>query len=132
MTRAPKTILCVDDEELELEARKKFFESAGFRVLQAQSKDSALDLFRSSYVDAVGLDYWLSGTSGNGRALAEEIKLISPAPPVVMLSGYGSLPGEGTIVDSWMGKANCEPQHLLSEVNRLIELRKHRQTEHLG
>jgi DNA-binding NtrC family response regulator len=117
------TVLCVDDDDLELSARKKLFEAAGFRVLEAQSKLSALQVFRSEEVDAVVLDYWLSGSGGNGTAVAEEIKRISPTTPVVMLSGYGSLPGEAAIVDAWMSKSQIEPDVLVREVKRLIEQR---------
>ena len=118
-----KTILCVEDEELELTVRKKLFEAAGFRVLEARSKSAALDVFRSSTVDAVVLDYWLSGSGGNGTAVAEEIKRISPTTPVLMLSGYGSLPGEAAMVDVWMSKSRIEPQDLVGVVKRLIEQR---------
>jgi hypothetical protein len=40
-----------------------------------------------------------------------------------MLSGFTSLPGEEAIVDSWMRKAEVEPEDLLNEIRRLIELR---------
>jgi DNA-binding NtrC family response regulator len=116
-----KTVLCVEDDDLELNARKKLFEAAGFRVLEALSKGSALQTFQSNVVDAVVLDYWLSGPDGNGRSVAEEIKRLSPSTPVLMLSGYGSLPGETAIVDTWMSKSRVEPQDLVAEVKRLIE-----------
>lgn len=123
MMAEQKTVLCVEDDELELSARKKLFEAAGFRVLEARSKDSALQVFRSHPVDAVVLDYWLSGLGGNGTAVAEEIKRMSPSTPVLMFSGYGSLPGEEAIVDAWMSKAQLNPETLVNEVKRLIELR---------
>jgi len=125
-----KTVLCVEDDELELEARKRLFESAGFRVLQARSKAEALDVFRSNSIDAVVLDYWLSGLGGNGTAVAEEIKRKSPDIPVLMLSGYGSLPGEEAIVDAWMSKSRVDPNDLVKEVKRLIEQRvKHHESK---
>lgn len=65
-----RTILCVEDEPLQLQLRKMLFESSGYRVLQARSAEPALELFRSQHVDAVVMDYWLSGT--NGTAVAEE------------------------------------------------------------
>lgn len=123
---APKTILCVEDEDLELKLRKTLFESAGYRVLEAQSASAALDAFRSYPVDAVVMDYWLSGHGGNGTALAEEMKRLRPRTPIVMLSGFTSLPGEGVIVDSWMLKAEADPENLVNEVQRLIDLRNSR------
>jgi DNA-binding NtrC family response regulator len=119
------TVLCIDDDDLELKARRGIFEAAGFRVLEARSKDAALSIFQSSLVDAVVLDYWLSGVSGdNGTAIAEEIKRRSAKTPILMLSGYGFLPGEAAIVDSWLIKSTVSPQDLIREVERLIEHRR--------
>ena len=121
-----RTVLCVDDEKLELKFRKMLFESAGYRVITAQSSKAALEIFRSARVDAVVMDYWLS--SQNGTAAAEEMKSLRPRTPIIMLSGYASLPGESAVVDSWMRKAEAEPEDLIHEVNRLIELRNPRPT----
>jgi hypothetical protein len=69
------------------------------------------------------MDYWLSGTGGNGTAVAEQMKRDRPRTPIVMLSGFGALPGEGAIVDLWLGKGHIQPQDLVAEVRRLIEIR---------
>jgi CheY-like chemotaxis protein len=116
-----RTILCVEDEPLQLQLRKMLFESAGYRVLQARSAKPAMELFRSQQVDAVVMDYWLSGT--NGTAVAEEMKALRPKVPVVMLSGFPPLPGEGAIVDAWLRKAEAEPEDILKEVKRLMDQR---------
>jgi CheY-like chemotaxis protein len=116
-----KTILCVEDERVQLKLRKLLLESAGFHVLEAESARTAMEVFRASHVDAVLMDYWLSGQ--NGTALAEEMKGMRPRVPIVMLSGFASLPGEEAIVDSWMRKAEVEPEDLINELTRLIALR---------
>lgn len=116
-----QTVLCVDDEQLQLQLRKLLLESAGFAVLPVQDAQRAMEVFRSRHVDAVVMDYWLSGT--NGTALAEEMKRLRPRIPIVMLSGFSSLPGEGVIVDAWLRKADVEPEDLVNEVRRLIDLR---------
>jgi CheY-like chemotaxis protein len=118
-----KTILCVEDEELQLKSRTLLFESAGYRVLPAQTAAAALEAFNSFHIDAVVMDYWLSGKDGNGTVLAEKMKRIRPRTPIVMLSSFASLPGEGAIVDAWVRKAEIEPEKLLEVVQRLIELR---------
>ncbi len=100
---ASRTVLCVEDEQLQLQLRKMLFESAGFVVLQAKSAAAAMDLFESQHVDAVVMDYWLSGK--NGTAVAEEMKRLRPRIPIVMLSGFSSLPGEGVLVDAWLRNA---------------------------
>jgi CheY-like chemotaxis protein len=118
---SPKTILCVEDEQLQLQARKMLFESEGFLVLQARSASLAMDVFRSHHVDAVVMDYWLSDR--NGTIVAEEMKRLRPRIPILMLSGFASLPGEGVVVDAWLRKAEVEPEQIVSEVRRLITLR---------
>jgi CheY-like chemotaxis protein len=118
---SPKTVLCVEDELLQLQFRKMLFESSGFLVLQARSGSAALDVFRSNHVDAVVLDYWLSDK--NGTTVAEEMKRLRPRIPIVMLSGFASLPGEGVVVDAWLRKAEAEPEQIVNEVRRLISLR---------
>jgi DNA-binding NtrC family response regulator len=80
-----------------------------------------MEIFRSSHVDAVVMDYWLSGQ--NGTALAEEMKGMRPRIPIVMLSGFTSLPGEEAIVDSWMRKAEVGPEDLINEITKLIAVR---------
>jgi len=112
------TVLCIDDEQLQLQLRTMLFEAAGFKVLQARSASLALEIFRTQQVDAVVMDYWLSGT--NGTTIAEEMKRLQPRIPIVMLSGYSSLPGEGAVVDAWLRKAQVEPEEIVNAVKRLI------------
>jgi CheY-like chemotaxis protein len=119
--RAEQTILCVEDEPLQLRLRQVLFESAGFRVLLARSSKEAMQHFRANTIDAVVMDYWLSGK--NGTALAEEMKQISPRIPIVMVSGLSSLPGEDAVVDAWLRKGSVQPEDLVAEVSRLIRLR---------
>ncbi len=119
-----RTVLCVEDEELQLWARKMVFESAGYRVLEARSAKQAVELFASNSVDAVVMDYWLSDQDGNGTAVAEQMKRLRPRIPILMLSGFTALPGEGALVDSWIRKSQIDPENLVSEVDRLIKLRQ--------
>jgi len=116
-------VLCIEDEDLQLKARKLLFESAGYEVVEARCATEAVDLFRGTRVDAVVMDYWLSGAGGNGTAAAEQMKKIDRHVPIVMLSTFTSLPGESTVVDMWMRKGETDPGLLLREVKRLIELR---------
>ena len=122
----PQTVLCVDDEEAQLKARKAILEDAGFQVLTARSERVAMDLFSADAIDAVILDYWLSGR--NGSQLAEEMKQLRPRTPVIMLSSFAALPGENILVDAWLRKGDIEPDQLVAEVQRLIEMRQPRNT----
>lgn len=116
-------VLCVEDEDEQLALRKMLFESAGFEFQGARSGKQALELFMNSEIRAVVLDYWMSGM--NGLALAAEMKKLRPDVPVIMLSGFTALPGEGVgTVDAWLQKARVEPEELLQQVRELIERKK--------
>ncbi len=113
------TVLCVEDEDSQLELRKMLFEGAGFDFLGARSGAQGLELLRSSEIHAVVLDYWMSGM--NGMELAEKMKRERPAVPIIMLSGFPSLPGEGVgLVDAWFQKARVEPDVLIDRIKQLI------------
>jgi DNA-binding NtrC family response regulator len=113
------TVLCVDDEDLQLEARKLLFEDEGFHFIGARKSAEALELFRSREIHAVVLDYWMSGK--NGLVLAEEMKRERPDTPIIMLSGFVSLPGEGVgVVDTWLQKSRVRPDVLVEKVKSLI------------
>lgn len=116
---ARKTILCVEDEEQQLRLRKILFEDAGFEVLVAQTGNQALELFRQRDVDGVVLDYWMSGM--NGLAVAREMKRTRPGTPIIVVSGFTSLPGETIgLVDAWFQKSKIEPEDLVKEVKTLV------------
>ena len=113
------TVLCVEDEDVQLELRKLVFESAGFEFIGAQTGTEALEIFRTRPISAVVLDYWMS--SMNGLAVAIEMKRLRPTIPIIMLSGFASLPGEGVgVVDAWLQKARAEPEVLIERVTELI------------
>ncbi len=115
-----RTVLCADDEINELTARKMVLESAGFKVLSARNGKDALEVFRSTPVDAVVLDYFMPGMTG--LSVAREMKDLRPEVPLIVLSGFASLPGETIgVVDSWMQKRDVEV--LLRELERLIQLK---------
>jgi CheY-like chemotaxis protein len=116
----PATILCIDDEEPGLQTRKRLLESAGHHVLTASSGQEGIRIFKAERVDAVILDYWMSGM--NGLAVAHELKRLERTVPVIMLSAYVSLPGEFLgIADVWICKGEVEPDDFLSAVAQLLK-----------
>jgi CheY-like chemotaxis protein len=113
-----KKVLCADDEIEQLAARKMVFESAGFEVFTARNGAQALDVFRAEPVNAVVLDYFMPGMTG--LSVAREMKRMRPSVPIVVLSGFASLPGETIgIVDAWLQKRDVE--ELVRELEKLIE-----------
>jgi CheY-like chemotaxis protein len=119
--RSSGTVLCVEDEELQLQLRQALLESAGFQVFGARTAKAAMEIFQSNHIDAVVMDYWLSVE--NGTAVAEQMKQLRPRTPILMLSGFSSLPGEGAVVDAWLRKGLIEPEDLVREIKRVINLR---------
>src|ERR1700727_505829 len=112
-------VLCVDDEDSQLALRKILFEDAGFEFLGVHSGTEALEILRARDVGAVVLDYWMSGMKGT--EIAVEIKRQRPKVPIIILSGFGLLPGEASLVNAWFQKGRIQPEDLVREVQRLIE-----------
>jgi CheY-like chemotaxis protein len=117
--REQKTILCVEDEELQLKLRRLLFEAAGYRVVEARSGASAVELFRSQSVDAVLMDYSLSGT--DGAEVAAQMKRMRPEVPVIVLSGFAPPAEAQQGVDCWLRKVDVEPEELVKQVQALID-----------
>jgi len=67
-------------------------ESQGYRVFTAENGPDALALFASEAIDLVILDYSMPGM--HGGVVAEKMKKLRPAVPILMLSAYVDLPGE--------------------------------------
>ena len=57
-------ILCIDDAEVALLARKLLLGREGYNVLTANSGEEALEIFKQNPVELVIADHFLSGRSG--------------------------------------------------------------------
>ena len=111
------TILCIDDEPAAIESRKLLLESQGHHVIDAATGEQGVRVFRTQKIDVVVVDYWMSGM--NGLDVAREIKRINSATPVIMLSGWTELPGEGVgLADRWILKGRSA-QTLLDAIAAL-------------
>jgi DNA-binding NtrC family response regulator len=111
-------ILCVDDDVDGMASRREVLESAGHEVREAASADEALRIMKTEEIDLAIVDYYLANT--NGLALATDMKRLNPALAIIMLSGFGQLPGEGVgIMNSWILKGSG-PKQLLREVQKVI------------
>ncbi len=113
-----RTILCVDDEVTGLSVRKMILESQGYRVFIADNGPKALDVFSSELIDLVVLDYAMPGM--NGGVVAERMKALRSAVPILMLSAYVDLPHETlALVDCSITKGEPPPV-LLGAIARLL------------
>jgi signal transduction histidine kinase len=93
----PLVILAVDDDPLVLENTSAMLAELGHRVLEAHSGAEALRLLHQRPVDLIITDYAMPGMTG--EELTQRILATQPELPVLMVSGYASLPeGAGTSV----------------------------------
>lgn len=123
---AQPTLLCIDDEENGLRVRKWLFEAEGFRVFTARDGQTGIDLFKAHPVDAVIVDY--SMPQMDGIAVAQTLKKLRSAVPIIMLSGY-PLPAEADqSIDAIITKGES-PAALLNTTTSLLEIRSHAHTE---
>ncbi|MDA2937750.1 sigma-54 dependent transcriptional regulator [Acidobacteria bacterium AH-259-A15] len=84
-----KTVLVVDDENLVRWSIRQKLQSAGYQVLEAGNAASAITLFKENMPDLVTLDVRLPDT--NGLKVLLEMKGMSPATPIIMITAYGAV-----------------------------------------
>ena len=123
---ASPTLLCIDDEENGLKMRRWLLEAEGFQVLTALDGPSGIELFKTHSVDAAIIDYCMPGM--NGIAVAETLKKLRPAVPIIMLSGY-AVPAEANrSIDTIITKGES-PALLLTTTASLLHIRSHSHVE---
>jgi CheY-like chemotaxis protein len=105
MARRQKTLLCVDDNQSSLKICKMVLEDFGYKVLTSSSAREGLEVFASHAIDAVILDYQMPEM--NGELVAAEMKRTNPRIPILMLSGWVSLPESALqLVDEFVAKGD--------------------------
>ena len=86
MTSKKRAILCVDDEERDLQLQRATFEAAGYEVAVARNLPQVKQALQNSPVDAVVLDYRLVNLDPINVAIT--VRKQFPRMPIVILSGY--------------------------------------------
>jgi CheY-like chemotaxis protein len=105
MARRQKTLLCVDDNLSSLKICKIILEDFGYKVITASSGREGLEVFASLAIDAVILDYQMPEM--NGELVAAEMRRTNPRIPILMLSGWVSLPESALqLVDEFVAKGD--------------------------
>jgi len=105
MARRQKTLLCVDDNQSSLNICKLILEDFGYKVSTASSAREGLEIFASKVIDAVILDYQMPEM--NGELVAAEMRRTNPRVPILMLSGWVSLPESAfRLVDGYIAKGD--------------------------
>jgi DNA-binding NtrC family response regulator len=82
-------VLCADDEPRIRELIATVLGNEGFRVVKAEDGREALSLFEADRPDLVLLDLRMPHV--DGLQVLRRIKTLSPAVPVVLISGYGDI-----------------------------------------
>src|ERR1700683_1385846 len=96
------TVFYVDDNPKSSRLLASVLEECGFRVITKNDPFEALALCKRTYFDLALLDYEMPSMSGSH--LAQEIKLLVPDVPVVLISGRSSLPSQDlAFVDAHFG-----------------------------
>ncbi|ABF40602.1 response regulator receiver protein [Candidatus Koribacter versatilis Ellin345] len=86
MTSKRRSILCVDDEERDLQLQRATFEDAGFHVAVARDLAQVNHALKQHDVEAVVLDYRL--LNADPIHVAISVRKQFPRMPIVILSGY--------------------------------------------
>lgn len=82
------TVLLVDDEEVLLKSLQRLLGLRGFKVLAANSGETALEIARNNPVDVAVIDVKMPGMGGDElmRILKDEY----PEVGIIMVTGHGS------------------------------------------
>jgi DNA-binding NtrC family response regulator len=84
-----KDVLVVDDEQQMLVAIHETLKRKGYSITTASNGWEALGKLRSRFFQAVITDVRMPELDGMG--LLKEVKRVSPATPVIMLTGHGTV-----------------------------------------
>ena len=84
-------ILIVDDESDICELVAGLLQDEGYATRTARDSDGALNEIKSRRPNLVFLDIWLQGSRLDGLAMLDQIKVMHPGLPVVMISGHGNI-----------------------------------------
>lgn len=82
------TILCVDDEGMELSLRKMVLESAGYAVFTAPNAVQGMKTFNAHPIQLVITNHF---ESASGIAFVAQLRKLKPRLPIIILSG-GNIP----------------------------------------
>ena len=113
------TVLLVDDDALIAMTTVDMLEDLGFKVIEANSGNRALEIIRNgSAVDLLITDY--SMPRMNGAQLASAVKQVRPELPILLATGYAELPPHSGVALPRIGKPYRQAQ-LAEEINKLIK-----------
>lgn len=115
-------ILIVDDDRNLLEVLKVRVESAGYEVTTVTNEDEALEAARNDTFDLSILDLQLEQT--DGITLMQELRLVIPDMPVIILTAFGTIESAVQAVKKgaygYLTKP-FNPQDLFANIEKALE-----------
>jgi DNA-binding NtrC family response regulator len=118
MTTDSRKVLIVDDDPSHLEIYGLLMQQAGYEAVSALVKFAGTDIPRDDSIGLVLLDYRLYSVR-TSTEVAQEIRGLFPAAPIVVLSDLWSLPADiAPFVTEFVRKG--QPAKLLQVVERLL------------
>lgn len=90
-----KAVLFVDDHEVLARLSCEILEMQGYRAVSAYNAHEALEKFKREKFDIVVTDFRMDGM--NGLELAKRLHSTSPETPVIIVTGYGPVDGQGEV-----------------------------------
>jgi len=118
-------ILVVDDDKNLLELVKMRLESSEYEVTTAPLEEDALEAVKSQVFDLAIVDLQL--VHRDGISLMEELHLILPDMPIIILTAYGTIESAVEAMKkgaySYLTKP-FEPRDLLFQIERALENRR--------
>lgn len=119
-SRLRSVILCVDDKEAEIQLGlfQRVLETAGYRVLTANSVQKALEIFRGNRVDLVLTEHIVRRTCRD--TLAAILKKLKPDVPVAIYSAdWAASPDDMRFADVFITKL-VPIDELLATIKKLL------------
>ena len=122
---SPGKILLVDDDRNLVELVKLRLDAAGYEVSAALLEEEAVEAAKAQVFDLALVDLQLS--TQDGISLMEQLHLIIPEMPVIILTAYGSI--ESAVEAMKRGAYSYitkpfDPRDLLLQIERALENRR--------
>jgi DNA-binding NtrC family response regulator len=123
---APGLVLLVDDEPLLLRSLRRILESAGHRILLADSPEAAEPFLPDPNLDVVLLDLFLGRTSG--LELLDRLKRERPEVEVIVMTGHASIESAVGCIRSgafdYLAKPFDDVHRIRTTVGKALERRR--------
>jgi CheY-like chemotaxis protein len=114
-------LLCIDDAVPLLEILAGLLEAYGYSVVASASAKDGLRLFQTKKIDLVILDQEMPEVYGH--EVAQEMKRIKPAVPIILHSGCVDLPEEAIRVADAVVSKGASFTPLVTEIAQIMAAR---------